>query len=167
MGEDATEIRREIEATRTRMSDTVDAIGYKADVPSRVRDNVNERIASVKETIHDLGDGAGGRLDQASAAARQTVSMAVENPLGLALGALAVGFLGGLLLPVSDVERERIGPLTDQMSQRAQSVASEAVEAGKSVLNETLSAASQAVQQHGQEIAQHAVGGTPLEQQPM
>lgn len=169
MGEDTSQIRREIEATRTRMGDTVEAIGYKADIPSRVRDNVSDRIASVKETI----SGTVGQARQTTASAgetarekaRGTVSMAVENPLGLALAALAVGFLGGLAVPITDVERERIGPAGDQLAQRAQSVASEAVEAGKAVLNETLASASQSIQQHGQEIAQHAVAGTPLEQQ--
>lgn len=33
MGEDPAAIRQEIEQTRERMGDTVDALGYKADVP--------------------------------------------------------------------------------------------------------------------------------------
>jgi hypothetical protein len=75
MGQDASQIRHEIEATRLRMGDTLEAIAYKADVRSRVRDNVNERIAALtaKETL--------------------------ENPLTLTLGAFAIGFFGGLLLP--------------------------------------------------------------------
>lgn len=178
MGEDASQIRREIEATRARMGDTVEAIGYKADVPSRIRDNVNERIASVKETIdgtfgqakqtisekaQGLGDGAGDGLDRASDAARGTVSLAVQNPLGLALGALAVGFLAGLAIPVTDLEREQVGPMGEQLVRRTQSVAAEAVEAGQAVLNETLSTATESMKKHGEEIARHAVADTPLE----
>lgn len=252
MGEDADEIRREIEATRARMSETVEAIGYKADIPSRLRENVNERIDSVKGTIGEavgvvkgtfgeavggmkgtlgdavggakgtlgdatggmkgtLGDAAGGMkgtlgsaaggvrgkfgdavggvkdtlggavggvmdtarnsaqktgdsLSQASGSARQAVSAATENPLGIGLGALALGLIAGLVFPITDIERERIGPVRDQIAQRAQAAASEAVEAGKAVLNETLSSAASSAQQHGREVAEHAVAGTPLEQ---
>ena len=35
MGQDPAAIRQEIEQTRERMGDTVDALGYKADVPAR------------------------------------------------------------------------------------------------------------------------------------
>jgi hypothetical protein len=180
MGQDATQIRSEIEATRARMGDTVDAIGYKADVPARVRDDINQRIESVKGTIggavagskktarkskaaaSDALDDSRERITDAAETTRRAASIALENPLGLALGALAVGFLGGLLIPVSDIERERIKPISDDIAGRAQSAVSEAVEAGKSILNETLATAAESVQQHGKEIAQHAVAGTPL-----
>ena len=36
---------------------------------------------------------------------------AQDNPLGLAVGAAAVGFLAGLLVPVTQVENEKIGPM--------------------------------------------------------
>jgi hypothetical protein len=185
MGQDTTQIRREIEETRSRMGDTVEAIGYKADVPSRVRDNLNERIASVKGSIgdavggtkdavfgkaHDLSDAASGTLSDArdragdaGASGKRAVSLAMENPLGLALGALAVGFLGGLMLPVSDVERERIGPLREDIKGRAQAAVSEAVDAGRAMLDETIASVTESAQKHGAEIAQHAVAGTPLE----
>ncbi len=51
MGEDPDRIRREIEATRDQMSETVDAIGYKADVPARAKDTIAEKRDSAKETI--------------------------------------------------------------------------------------------------------------------
>jgi uncharacterized protein DUF3618 len=41
MGEDPGEIREEIEDTRARMGDTVEAIGYKTDVKSRAADKVS------------------------------------------------------------------------------------------------------------------------------
>jgi hypothetical protein len=172
MGEDTTEIRREIEQTRARMGETAEAIGYKADIPSRVRENVSDRIESVKGTITGGVRQAVGQAKETTGAAGQaardktsdTVSMAVENPLGLALAALALGFLGGMLVPVSDVERERLGPASEQIAQRAQTAATEAVEAGKSMMQETISNAAQSLQQHGQEIAQHAMSGTQSQQ---
>jgi hypothetical protein len=40
MGQDPDEIRQQIEQTRTEMGETVEAIGYKADVPSRAKEAV-------------------------------------------------------------------------------------------------------------------------------
>ena len=55
MGKDASEIRREIEETRARMGDTVEALGYKADVPARVKDAVNERVETVRGSMAEIG----------------------------------------------------------------------------------------------------------------
>src|SRR5438045_6449275 len=51
VGQDPSEIREEIEQTRARMGDTVEAIGYKTDVKSRAKDSVNEKIGGVRERI--------------------------------------------------------------------------------------------------------------------
>ena len=48
MGEDPAAIRQEIEATRERMGETVDAMSYKADVPARTRDSLHEKVQGVK-----------------------------------------------------------------------------------------------------------------------
>jgi uncharacterized protein YjbJ (UPF0337 family) len=179
MGQDTKQIRDEIETTRARMSDTVEAIGYKADVPSRVRDNVNERIASVKGTIGDAVGGArdavlgttqsvsdsasdslGNVQDRVSdgvASTRRAASMALENPLGLALGGLAVGLLAGLLIPITDVEREKLGPIRDDIAGRAQTAVDETLEAGKSILTDAATTAVAAAKEKGTTIAQHAV----------
>jgi hypothetical protein len=42
MGQDPDQIRQDIEDTRAEMSETVEAVGYKADVPSRAKDKVSE-----------------------------------------------------------------------------------------------------------------------------
>ena len=44
MGEDPATIRDEIADTRERMGDTIDALGYKADVKSRAKDNVAGKV---------------------------------------------------------------------------------------------------------------------------
>lgn len=184
MGKDASEIRREIEETRSRMGDTVEALSYKADVPARVKDAVNDRVETVKETIGDVMSnvkGAVGGVKQRAVegwsetaervpsreemknAARRGVGIAAENPLGLAIGAAAVGFLAGLLMPVTDYEREKLGPIRDDLVDRAQSAGSGMVEHGKQVLQETAEAALQTAQQsaqtHAQQIANEALEG--------
>jgi hypothetical protein len=47
MGETPDNIRDEIEDTRARMGDTVEAIGYKADVPNRMKESVSEKKDSL------------------------------------------------------------------------------------------------------------------------
>jgi hypothetical protein len=147
MGKDSSEIRREIDATRARMGDTVEALSYKADVPARVKDAVGERVETVKGSIGDafggvvdgmqnatqrVGEAFGGAqravtsdAGEVRAAARRGVGIAAENPLGLAIGAAAVGFLAGLLVPVTEYERSTIGPIRDNLLERAQQSAQE------------------------------------------
>jgi hypothetical protein len=76
MGKDASEIRREIEETRARMGDTVEALSYKADVPARAKDAVHDRVESVKGTIGDVmsnvKDAVGGVKQRASESWSQT-----------------------------------------------------------------------------------------------
>lgn len=238
MGKDSSEIRREIEETRARMGDTVEALSYKADVPNRMKDAVNDKVETVKGTIGDvvsnvkdavtgasgkvgsalggvkdkagtswsdtgdkLGDTVGGVGDKlggvtgklgdtvsgvtdklgsvtggvtdklgavtdklpspsdVTGAAKRGVGMALENPLGLAIGAAAVGFLAGLMMPVTDYERDTIGPIRDDLVDKAQQIGSDALEHGKAVLQETaqaaLSTAQQSAQTHGQQVVQN------------
>jgi Protein of unknown function (DUF3618) len=216
MGKDSSEIRREIEQTRARMGDTVEALSYKADVPARVKDAVDDKVATVKGTISDVvesvkgtvGTALGGAKRSASdrlgataenlndaipgvkdkvnsvtssvsgkvsgltdslpspgdvkSAAQRGVGIAMENPLGLALGALAVGFLAGLAAPVTDLEREKVGPIRDELLEKAQTIGSDVLEHGKQIVQETAQAALQTAQEsaqrHGDQIASEANG---------
>jgi gas vesicle protein len=56
MGQDPEAIRQDIERTRAEMSETVEAIGYKADVPNRTKEAVQDRVEGVKETVSDKVD---------------------------------------------------------------------------------------------------------------
>src|ERR1051325_2077035 len=112
MGEDPDAIRAEIERTRAEMGDTVDALGYKADVKSRAKDKVSETkdritgpILGAKDRITGTASDAGGRLSDATPSAgevkgqaKRAAGVAQENPLGLAVGSIAVGFLAGMLI---------------------------------------------------------------------
>ena len=51
MGEDPAAIREEIEGTRARMGETVDALGYKADVPSRAKESITGKVQGAKAKI--------------------------------------------------------------------------------------------------------------------
>src|SRR3954452_11272102 len=157
MGEDPNLIRREIEDTRERMGDTVDALGYKADVKSRAKESVTGKVDTVKEKLVGAKDSAmeaTPSTGDVKAGARQAVGIAQENPLGLAVGAVAMGFLAGSLIPSTRVENEKIGPMADQVKEQIKETGQEALEHGKAVVQETASSAADAAKQTAQEQGQ-------------
>ena len=153
MGQDPSEIRNDIEATRARMGDTAEALGHKADVPGRAREAISDRVESVKSTFTGAKDSVSestpstGDVKQG---ARRAAGMAKENPLGLAIGATAVGFVAGLLIPSTRVEDEKLGPMADQVKEMARETGQEAVERGKHVAEQ----AAQTVKDEGRQQAQ-------------
>jgi hypothetical protein len=150
MGEDPDRIRREIEATRGEMGETVDALTYKTDVKSRAKEKVVGTKDSIKSKVVGAGDAApdGERVKQN---ARRAAGIAQENPLGLAIGSIAAGFIVGLLLPSSTVEDQKLGPIADDVKAKAKETGQEALERGHEVVQETAQVAQQTVQEKGRE----------------
>jgi ElaB/YqjD/DUF883 family membrane-anchored ribosome-binding protein len=146
MGQEPGEIREDIEQTRARMGDTVEALGYKADVPSRAKDKVD----SVKSRI----TGATPDSGQVKDGAQQAVGVAQQNPIGLAIGAAAVGFVAGMLVPSTKIENEKIGPMADEVKQKAKETGQEAVERGKQVAQDAAQSAQETVRDSGQQQAE-------------
>jgi Protein of unknown function (DUF3618) len=185
MGQDPDAIRQDIEQTRSEMSETVEAVGYKADVPSRAKEAVSDKVENVKSKVSDtatrakeavvgtaskagdsvsgaasrVGDAtpSGGQVNQKT---RQVAGLAKENPLGLAIGAAAIGFLAGLAVPSTRVEDEKLGPVADQVKDKVKETGQEALDRGKQVAQEAASTATdsakQSAQEHGQELAESA-----------
>jgi ElaB/YqjD/DUF883 family membrane-anchored ribosome-binding protein len=167
------------------MSETVEAVGYKADVPSRAKDAVSDKVENMKSKVSDtatrakeavvgtasragdavsdttsrVGDAtpSGGQVKQQ---AKRAAGLAQENPLGLAVGAAAVGFLAGLAAPSTRVEDERLGPVAAQVKDRVKETGQEALDRGRQVAQEVASSAAetakQSTQEHGQGLAQGA-----------
>jgi len=179
VGEEPDRIRAEIEATRAEMSETVDALGYKADVKSRAKESIQEKKDSAKESIvgatqnvkekivgagssvTDSVSNVGGTVsdktpdaDEVKYQARRAVGVAQSNPLGLAIGSVAVGFIAGLLIPSTRVEDEKLGPVADDVKERAKQTGHEALEHGKQVAQEAAQSAQETVKDSGQEHAQ-------------
>jgi vacuolar-type H+-ATPase subunit H len=150
------------------MSETVDALGYKADVKTRAKENIQDKRDAAKESIMGVKDkivGAGDSVTstvsdrtpdagEVKAKARRGASMAQENPLGLAIGSIAVGFIAGLLLPATRVEDEKLGEMSDSVIEKAKETGQEALEHGKQVAQETVQSAQETVKESGQEHAQ-------------
>jgi hypothetical protein len=137
MGEDPEAIRADIERTRAEMGDTVHAIGYKADVKSRTK----ERIT-----------GAFSKATPDGQQVRRVASTAQENPLGLAVGGIAAGFLLGLLVPSSRVEDEKLGPIADQVKDQVKETGQEALDRGKDVAQQAAETAKEAGREHAQKL---------------
>jgi len=125
------------------MGDTVEALGYKTDVKARARDSISGRVESVKSRTPDVKHNA-----------RRVKTIAEENPLGLAIGAVAVGFIAGLAAPSTRVEDERVGPMADQVKDKAKETGQEAFERGKEVARQTAQSAKETAQEAGQEHAE-------------
>ena len=124
----------------------MEPLGPKADVKGRIKgsvadakDAVTDRARSVVSTVTDAAPDTQDVKDGA-----RKVGLSKENPLGLAIGGAAVGFLAGLLLPTTRVEDEKLGPVSDELKDRASEAGSEALERGKHIAEETLESAKQA-----------------------
>ncbi len=151
MGEAPDSIREEIEETRSRMGETVEAIGYKADVKSRVKESVGEKKDAIVGKADSLVSRVGGIVpasEQMKDGAAK-VGVSKENPLGLAVAGAAVGFVVGTLLPKTKVEDEKLGDMSDELTEKAKEVGEEALERGKSVAHDALQAASNTAQTRG------------------
>jgi ElaB/YqjD/DUF883 family membrane-anchored ribosome-binding protein len=148
MGEDPGTIRNEIEETRGRMGDTVDALSYKADVKSRAKDSVTDKVDTLKSKITGATDSVAESTPSTGdvkARRRQAVGIAQQNPLGLAAGAVAVGFVAGMLIPSMRVEHERLGPVADQVKDRAAETGQQVLEHGKQVAQDIAETGREAV----------------------
>ena len=174
MGQDPDAIRQDIAQTRSEMSETVEAVGYKADVPSRTKDAVSDKVENMKSKVSDTATrakeavtGATSRAGDATPSrgqvkqtARRAAGLAKENPLGLAIGAAAIGFLAGLAIPSTRVEDAKLGPVADQVKDRVKETGQEALDHGKQVAQDVASTAAdtarQSAQEHGQELADSA-----------
>ena len=156
MGQDPSDIRTEIEETRARVGDQVDALSYKTDVPARVGDYVDDKKQAVKDTLTGAKDAVTGTASKAVPSGQQVgrvKNSAERNPLGLAVGAAAVGFVAGLLIPSTRMENERMGEISDRVVDAAKDTAGDAVERGKQVAQDVAETAKESGREQGEELA--------------
>lgn len=180
MGQDPSQIREEIEQTRSEMGDTVDALAHKTDVKGRVKESFTDKKERLRGqmmgTTSKIGE-ATPDTEQVKEGARQAAGVAQENPIGLALGGLAAGFLAGMMLPSTRVEDEKMGPLADQVKEKASEMGEEAVQRGKDVAGQVAEQAKETAKEAGSEQAEEMkssaqenaqdVGGTQSRSQPI
>ncbi len=148
MGEDPREIRQGIEQTRTEMGETVEALGYKTNVTDRAKNAVSDRVDSVRSKVSGSTPDSG----EVKQGAKKAAGVAQENPLGLALGAVALGFVAGLVVPSTSIEDEKIGPMADDLKEKAKETGQEAVERGKQVAQQAAETAQEAGREQAEEL---------------
>ncbi|GAC1459875.1 MAG: hypothetical protein NVS2B8_18810 [Vulcanimicrobiaceae bacterium] len=103
---------------------------------------VERAMSSATTQAQDLTETTKANVAHAADTARETTQQAAgktkglleRNPLGLAIGSIALGFLAGLMVPISDFERERFGPIGDRLTAQAKDAANDMVTQGKTVV---------------------------------
>ncbi len=136
------------------MADTTTTGRKKQPLRKRVGAGLKARVQTVKGTV----EGATGTLAESTAGLREN-AVSLRNPLGLALGGLAAGFLLGLVIPSTDYEDERLPELREAIVGRGQEIVDDALEHGRAVLDDTIAAATSSAQEHGTQFV------TDLQQQ--
>jgi hypothetical protein len=154
MAQRSDELKREIGQTREQMAETADALAYKADVPTRTKDWVEEKkdaiVSTVSGATSKIADAAPEGAQVTQSAGRMK-NLAERNPLGLAIGGVAVGFIAGLLTPATRIEDERIGPMADEMKATAAEAGREALDRGKDLVEEVGATALETAKERGRE----------------
>jgi gas vesicle protein len=116
------------------------------------KDSIKSKVVGVSDAAPDS--------EQVKDNARRAAGIAQENPLGLAIGSVAVGFIAGLLIPASSVEDRKLGPVADDIKAKAKETGQEALERGQQVAQEAAQSARETVQEkgreHGEELASSA-----------
>jgi ElaB/YqjD/DUF883 family membrane-anchored ribosome-binding protein len=116
-----------------------DADSLKAKVPSGVGDAAG-RIGDATPSKDDVKEKA--------AAAAET---ARQNPIAAVAGAAAAGLAGGLALPETDIEREKLGPHAKRARGQVESKVQETVQQAKSSAQDAAQTVAGAVRKKGQE----------------
>lgn len=143
------EIQENIERTRQDLREDVDALQEKVSIKGaagrraeRMKESVTQMrdtvmgsaqtgMTSAREAMHSAGDSAA----QIPSTARRTTS---GNPLAVGLGAFALGWLIGSLLPASDREKQVVTEATEKadLATPLRDVVGQAQDAGKHALHE-------------------------------
>ena len=136
MGEEPEAIERQIEETRGRIGERVDALADKANIGSRVGSAVAAKrdavTGGVQRALSEAGESMPGGEEVRYRAQRGAGALR-DNPLALALGAAAAGALLGLLIPSTAAEDERLGAVGDTLRAKARETGEEALSRGQQV----------------------------------
>jgi len=156
---EADQIRSQIDDTRAQMSETVGALGQKADVKTRVKDSISDKKDAVVGKADSLVSKVTGVVPDTGQLKHgvEKVGISKQNPIGLAIGGAAVGFIAGLILPTTRIEDDKLGETSDHVMHRVKETGQEAIERGKQVAQDTLESAQdtakESVKEQGKEVA--------------
>lgn len=97
---------------------------------------LSDKIGTLSEKAGTVSEKVGGMAQRATEAAKKGATSTADwftttldqNPLALAVGALALGMVAGILIPASEKEEETVGKLGEQAAAAALEKTSEAVQ---------------------------------------
>ena len=127
------------------------------DVKANANSTASEVKANASSTASDVKANVSSTMTDLSAKSSATLEDAKQsvkgNPIGLLIGGVVVGAVIAAFAPVTEMERRRVQPVRDDLVGRATKAKDDVVRAGRGVLEETVSAASHAVNKHSNELA--------------
>jgi gas vesicle protein len=156
MGQGTGEIRQDIEQTRARVGEEVEALSYKTDVGARLDDYVDEKKEAVTSRVRGATEAVASAASAVVPSKQRLRSMrdtAERNPLGLAVGGAAVGFLAGLLLPSTRLEDEHMGEWATEIKDTAREAGHDALDRGKDVAQSAIETVKEEGGQQTRELA--------------
>ena len=160
MAQRTSEVREEIEATRARVGEEVDALSYKTDVGARLDDYVDDKkqavvskVTGAKDALSDAVTTVVPNKSQVKRGMGSARSAARSNPLGLAVAGAAVGAVVGFLLPSTRVEDEHLGDASERVKETAADAGQQALERGKDVAQSALETVRDEGTQQTRELA--------------
>lgn len=93
-----------------------------------------------------IGDQLGSAKDAMGSAKDAMSSIRpADNPMLMLLGGLAVGFIIGMLVPISRFENEQLGPVADDLKDRVREAGAQAARRGGEVIKDSIDAATESV----------------------
>ena len=146
MDQERSEVRQ-VEDARERVAQDVRSVAYNANVVDRAKEQAQSRVEYATDMMRSRVQGARDKLQSARDSMRDmagNVPINGDNPFGMLFAGLAIGFLIGMVIPVSRFESERIGPMTDEMKSRMRAASSEVVRRGGEVIKDTIEASKEA-----------------------
>jgi hypothetical protein len=156
MDQERSEVRQ-VEDARERVAQDVRSMAENANVVDRAKETAQNRLQDVRDRM----EMARGQMQRMAQNMRLNPT---ENPLGMLFAGLAVGFLVGLMLPVTRFESERIGPMTEGMKDRARELGSQVARRGSEVIKDTIEATKEAagssMREQMREMGRRQGGGT-------
>jgi ElaB/YqjD/DUF883 family membrane-anchored ribosome-binding protein len=181
MGQDADQLKREIEDTRGELGGTLDAIGDRLS-PGRMVErrknrminglhNVRDRVMGTASESgsavgHAVADATGGAVDSLKDTPDTVRRQTQGNPLAAGAVAVGVGVLLASIFPASDQERraaeqlmDKAEPLKDELKQAGQEMAEHLKEPALEAVQQLKGAASESADEISQS-AKDAVGAT-------
>jgi gas vesicle protein len=117
------------DAVKSRLDDTREKI-------SETAEDIRQKITS---TAHSVTDNVSNAVSQPSS----ILGKIADNPLGMAFGAMAVGFIAGTIAPHTKVEDRAIGSVADDFKNEAEEIGSEIIQTARKEASEVLGQGSQ------------------------